>query len=142
MVRKSNNSDDIDILFEMYTLKFLFFIYIVLRYHFNHNVFQVDFTSQYSLSRLCRKQNRIRNHEVILNIHCCFLVDYELYLNYLIIICSLNLYTLQCIFVGCSHCDCVSGYTSVSGVYEITSPVTNNPILVECVKKKMDTAIK
>lgn len=38
-------------------------------------------------------------------------------------------------FVGCSHCDCVSGHTSVSGVYEITSPVTNNPMLVECVMK-------
>lgn len=38
-------------------------------------------------------------------------------------------------FVGCSRCDCVSSYTSVSGVYEITSPVTNNPILVECVMK-------
>uniref|UniRef100_A0A8W8N0X2 Fibrinogen C-terminal domain-containing protein n=1 Tax=Magallana gigas TaxID=29159 RepID=A0A8W8N0X2_MAGGI len=38
-------------------------------------------------------------------------------------------------FVDCFHCDCVSGHTSVSGVYEITSPVTNNPMLVECVMK-------
>eukprot|EP00105_Crassostrea_gigas_P040158 XP_019924306.1 PREDICTED: ficolin-1-like isoform X1 [Crassostrea gigas] len=35
----------------------------------------------------------------------------------------------------CFDCACVSGHKSVSGVYEITNPVTNNPILVECVMK-------
>lgn len=29
--------------------------------------------------------------------------------------------------------DCVSGHTLVSGVYKIISPVTNSPILLECV---------
>ncbi|XP_052699530.1 angiopoietin-2-like [Crassostrea angulata] len=38
-------------------------------------------------------------------------------------------------FVECFDCDCVSGHTSVSGVYEITSPVTNNSTQVECVMK-------
>lgn len=38
-------------------------------------------------------------------------------------------------FVECFDCACVSGHTSVSGVYEITSPVTNNSTQVECVMK-------
>lgn len=42
---------------------------------------------------------------------------------------------LQCIFVECFDCDCVSSHTSVSGVYEVTSPVTNNSTLVECVMR-------
>lgn len=48
---------------------------------------------------------------------------------------KLNLLMLQCIFVECLDCDCVSSYTSISGVYEITSPVTNNSTQVECVMK-------
>lgn len=84
------------------------------------------------LSKLRRKQNRN------LKSHRCVFVFFSLTRSWFLDLFAaykLNLLMLQCIFVECLDCDCVSSYTSVSGVYEITSPVTNNSTQVECVMK-------